>query len=687
MTNAASRWLLLCSLLLLCSPVRAKEEVKIGILAYRPQAMVQTKWQPLAAALNKALPDCHFVIDAYDYDDLLAAVASRQIDFVLTNPGSYLLMAHRSGLTAPLVTLSNLEQGKPVSAMGGVIFTRADRQDINQLQDLRGHTVALTSTASLGGYEMQAYELSQSGLRIPQDLHLMTTGMPHDKVVEAVLSKKIDVGFIRSGMLERMVDEGKLDLKQFKIINLQNLPGFPVAVSTRLYPEWPLAALPQTSRDLQRKLAAYLLTINENRALTKALNINGFDVPADYTSVETVLRELRMPPFDMRPVFTVEDIWLQYRWQLIFGMTALTLIVLLGFNLYLSNLRLQRRKQIVLEQTEQLRASNKLLDSIIENIPVMIYLKRASDLRYTLLNRRGESLLGYSREEVLEHDDHELFARTQAERALRDDRRALRSNDTIEIPEERIETPSGPRILHSKKLVLRDELRNPLYLLCIAEDITERIASSQHLQELNDYLAATLQAIPDLLFELDQQGTYLNLWAQDPNQLYIQRERLLGHTVREMLPSAAAQTIMTALVEAHRDGSSRGRVIQLKFSDKPHWFELSVSRKATQDDNDPRYIILSRDITERKLAEQSLSDNEERLRLALNAAKQGWYDVNVQTGEVMVSPEYIQMLGHEPQTYHTDLDSWIANIHDEDREELLEVFRNCLASGEPLIVG
>lgn len=158
---------------------------------------------------------------------------------------------------------------------------------------------------------------------------------------------------------------------------------------------------------------------------------------------------------------------------------------------------------------------------------------------------------------------------------------------------------------------------------------------------------------------------------------------MLGHTVREMLPSAAAQTVMTALVEAQRDGNSRGRVIQLKFSDKPHWFELSVSRKATQDDNDPRYIILSREITERIQAEQSLRQNEERLRLALNAAKQGWYDVNVQTGEVLVSPEYIQMLGHDPQTFHTDLDSWIANIHDDDREELLAVFRDCLASGEP----
>lgn len=525
MKRRASRWLTLCSLLLLCIPAWAKEEVRIGILAYRTQEMVEAQWQPLAAALNKAIPECHFVIDAYGYDELLAAVSSRQIDFVLANPGSYLLMAHRSGLTAPLVTLSNIERGKPANAMGGVIFTRADRHDINRLQDLRGHTVAITSTTSLGGYEMQAYELSQNGLQIPKDLRLMTIGMPHDKVVEAVMENKSDVGFIRSGILETLADEGKLDLNAIKIINLQDLPGFPVAVSTRLYPEWPLAALPQTNRDLQRKLAAYLLTINENRALTKALHINGFDVPADYTSVQTVLRELRMPPFEVGPVFTPEDIWQQYRWQLTLGMSALALIFLLGINLYRSNLRLKKGKQTVLEQTAQLSASHKLLDSIIENIPVMIYLKRASDLRYILLNRRGESLLGCQRGEVLEHDDHELFEPTQAERTLRDDRRALRSNDAIEIPEERIETSSGPRILHSKKLVLRDELHNPLYLLGIAEDITERIASSQHLQELNDYMAATLQAIPDLLFELDLQGTYLNIWAQDPAQLYIQRER------------------------------------------------------------------------------------------------------------------------------------------------------------------
>lgn len=78
------------------------------------------------------------------------------------------------------------------------------------------------------------------------------------------------------------------------------------------------------------------------------------------------------------------------------------------------------------------------------------------------------------------------------------------------------------------------------------------------------------------------------------------------------------------------------------------------------------------DVTERKQTEQLLHLNEERLRLALAVGNQGWFDLNVQTGEVTVSPEYVRMLGYDPQAFHSSLEEWKSNLHPDDREAVKE---------------
>jgi hypothetical protein len=90
-----------------------------------------------------------------------------------------------------------------------------------------------------------------------------------------------------------------------------------------------------------------------------------------------------------------------------------------------------------------------------------------------------------------------------------------------------------------------------------------------------------------------------------------------------------------------------------------------------------------RDISERKQIEQQLSDNEKRLRLALISANQAWFELNVVTGEVLTSPEYPRMLGYDPETFHTNLQEWLQNIHPEDIGEVSEAMKECLRDGGP----
>ena len=79
-----------------------------------------------------------------------------------------------------------------------------------------------------------------------------------------------------------------------------------------------------------------------------------------------------------------------------------------------------------------------------------------------------------------------------------------------------------------------------------------------------------------------------------------------------------------------------------------------------------------------------LSESEERLRLALGAANQAWFDINVQTGAISVSPEYAKILGYEPDEFTSSLQVWETSIHPENRPRVMTTYRKCLADGEPL---
>ena len=79
-----------------------------------------------------------------------------------------------------------------------------------------------------------------------------------------------------------------------------------------------------------------------------------------------------------------------------------------------------------------------------------------------------------------------------------------------------------------------------------------------------------------------------------------------------------------------------------------------------------------------------LSESEERLRLALGAANQGWFDINVQTGAVSVSTEYAKILGYEPDEFTSNLQVWETGIHPADRPFVMATYHKHLVNGEPL---
>jgi PAS domain S-box-containing protein len=122
----------------------------------------------------------------------------------------------------------------------------------------------------------------------------------------------------------------------------------------------------------------------------------------------------------------------------------------------------------------ELRQSNEFIDSVLENIPNMVFVKEVKELHYIRFNKAGEKLLGYSKQDIIGKTDYDLYPKEQADFFVKKDREAIRNKELLNIPEESIFTKTGNRWLHTKKITITDENNNPVYLLGISEDITER---------------------------------------------------------------------------------------------------------------------------------------------------------------------------------------------------------------------
>jgi PAS domain S-box-containing protein len=138
-----------------------------------------------------------------------------------------------------------------------------------------------------------------------------------------------------------------------------------------------------------------------------------------------------------------------------------------------------------------LTAANHFLDSLVDNLPVMIFVKDAGTLRYVRQNRATLNLLGLSPDDVIGKRDHDFLPQEQADLILAKDREVLAAGRLVDIPEQSIHTRLlGVRILHTKKMPILDEHGAPKYLLGISEDITERKLAEHAIRELNAELVA-----------------------------------------------------------------------------------------------------------------------------------------------------------------------------------------------------
>jgi PAS domain S-box-containing protein len=318
----------------------AEETLTLGIFAYRPKAIMAEKFDMLGAYLTGALPGYQLKVEYLDLEELNAAVAADRLDFIFTNPAHFVRLRHKNQLSGAIATLQSIENDKVTAGLGGVILVPAESTAIQSLNDLRGKTIAIPGKSFLGGYQTQAYEALELGIDLPKDSALIEVG-GHDKVVEALLAGKAEAGFVRTGLIESMRKKGTLPPGRLRVINAQNIPHFPFALSTRIYPEWAFAAFARVPEDIVKRVNRALLFITPDMPVATDAGIAGFTVPGDYQVVDQLARRLRLPPYEQAD-FVFRDVWQRYNWFVLAGLLAAALILALTIRLSAGNRLLAR---------------------------------------------------------------------------------------------------------------------------------------------------------------------------------------------------------------------------------------------------------------------------------------------------------------------------------------------------------
>ena len=451
----------------------------LGLFTYYSPEEMRACCQPIVDYLNANIPEFGLRLKPINLHDVEDALASNELDFIVTNPGHYILLRERYNIREPVATIVRQADGsQAIHRNGGIIFTRQDRDDIRQLEDVRGKWIAVAGTKHLSGYEAQAYELLQAGILLPKDAHLVETGSYQD-VIDAVRSGGVDIGFLPARVFHDFVAGNEKTAGDFRVLNQKDYPGFPFMVSTRLYPQWPVVALPHVSQEQVEALTRHLFTLSSDHPVAITAAIAGFSPPADYHSVEQIVRALELPPYDQPPAITLHDIWEQHKIAGVISLLAALIILML--------------LQLLVTRNRQLQSQRLLAEDSANHFEQIIEATRAGTWKwnirtgYAIFNERWAEIVGYRLAE-LSPISIETWARLTHPEDLKKAQQLLQRHFDGESEDFeadfRMRHKEGHWVwVHSRgKVTHREPDGSPMWMFGTHMDVTERVEASRKLQ-------------------------------------------------------------------------------------------------------------------------------------------------------------------------------------------------------------
>ncbi len=262
---------------------------------------------------------------------------------------------------------------------------------------------------------------------------------------------------------------------------------------------------------------------------------------------------------------------------------------------------------------------------------------------FTYANEKWTSISGLSFENSLGYGWAEAIDARDKEKCLNVWKTALKHKKLFEL-EYRINSPDGKTTwVYTQSTPEFDKSGNFKGYVGSITDITERVLAEEALAKSERHKSALVNAIPDMIFRIDRNGIYIDFKPAESFGPLLPPEEFLGKTINDVMPPDIAKSINHLIHETFKTNQTQTLGYYLPDFENPSRLNYFESRSAPCDNEE--VVVLVRDFTSQKEAEESLKASEEKWRSLVKNAPQ--YVVTIDENDCVTFINYLKFLKPE----------------------------------------